>query len=216
MTYSEIKTACQTLYGNFVSSGGFVESDSGNPSELALLLHLMHGRIVGYPNEDFSFCQVTVTITSTGATTYNLKTLYPDFLTLIQVYGVNTNVEHQYYGNAEGNLTTLEGWTIKNGVLTFTGTVPSAGSTFKIQYKSQYLVESSAGVRKRYFTEEDDVSVLSEADTGVIIFGIGAYVNWKSDEASSEKRKETKDWFQEAWTNMLLRKEVSRPLTSFL
>lgn len=214
-TYSELKTIAQTLYGNSVGAGNFVESDSGSPSELAMLFHLIHGRIIGYPRE-WPFSKVVVTITATGASTYDLKTLYPDFLSLYQVFGINTNSEHEHYDNAEANITTIDGWTLRDGVLTFTGTIPASGSTFSIQYKSQYLVETAAGVRQKYFLTGTDVSVLSEADINVLVMGIGSYVNWKTDEVSQDKRRETKDWFQEAWTNMLLREDVSRPITSMI
>lgn len=214
-TYGELKTMAKTLYGNSVGAGNFIESDSGSPSQLAMFFHFIHSRIVGYPHT-FPFCKIIGTITSTGATEYNLGTLFPDFLSLYQVFEIDENQEHTHFGNSDGNTTTVDGWHLRNKMLIFTGTPPASGSTFKIQYKSQYLVESSAGVRKEFFEDEDDVSVLDIADVNVLIFGIGSYVNWNTDEVSKEKRLETKDWFQEAWTNLLLRGDVDKPVSSLL
>lgn len=214
ITYSEIKTAVQTLYGESIGSGSFIESDSGNPTELAMLLDFIHNRITGYPNE-WSFTTEETTIPVTGATSYDLKTLVPGFLSLIQVYGINSNEQHQFHSARQANITSFDGYTIKNGILTFTGQLPQS-STFKILFNTQYLVKDSSGTRKRFFTESDDESVLNYADFNVLIFGVGVYANWKVDEVSKEKRNEIKDWFKEAWTNMLLRTENTHPLDSML
>lgn len=215
MEYSELKTTCQTLYGNNLGSGSFVESDAGSPSELALLFHLIHGRIIGAPKR-WDFATIIGTITSTGASSYNLKTLFPGFLVLDQVFGLDANSESSYFGNMDANITPIDGWTLRNKQLTFTGAIPPAGTIIQIQYITQYLVEDAAGTRKKYFTEEDDVSVIDDADINVLIMGIGELIEWKTDEVSSQKRKDTHNWFQEAWNNLFLRSPVSKPLKSML
>lgn len=215
MLYSEIKTAVQAVFGSYVKNGGFVESDSGSPSELAVLLHMVHSRVVAYPRE-YDFLLVPETITSTGATSYNLKTLFPDLLSVSQIWGLDVNRPHTHVGRQDGNFTEIRGWYVKNKVLYFSGAVPTTGTIIKLDYKSQYMVLDSSGNRKKYFTEDDDESVLDEADINVLIMGLSNYVNWKVDEVSQNKRAETIDWFSEAWTNLTLRDDVSTPIDSLL
>lgn len=214
VTYEEIKTIVQTLYGDSIGAGSFIETDSGSPTELAILLNMVNNRISNYPRE-WPFTKATAIITVTGATSYDLKTLLPGFLSLYQVYGIDSNQEAESFSNAEGNITNQNGYTLKNGVLHFTGTLPQS-STFKIDYRTQYLVEDTNGNRKRYFEDSTDVSVLDYTDLDILTYGVGVYVNWKNDEVSKEKRAEVKDWFREAWTNMLLRSDEDRPLRSML
>lgn len=213
--FSTIKSILTTVYGTHVGAGNLVESDSGSPSELAMFLDFVHNRIVGTPVR-LPCCFVNVSITSTGASSYNLKTLYPDLLSVFQVYNVDQNASHHHFGPAEGNITPIGGWMVKNGVLYFTGAAPAAGSTFGLEYKSQFLVENSAGVRKRYFEDATDVSALPFAHENVLIFGFGEFVNWKADESSQEKRRKTETMYQEAWQNLMLHADTNLPIESFL
>lgn len=214
-TYATLKTVFQTIYGAYVGAGNFIESDSGTPTELAILLNLVHNRIMSAPNK-WPFAIETADITATGSTTYDLNTLLPGFRSIHQVYGIDTNAESEYFGNSQANITDREGWTIKNGQLIFTGTTPTSGTTFKVQYQSSYMVKDSSGVRKQYFTADDDVSVLNVADENVLFFGVGEFVQWKTDEVSRDKRREVKLWFSEAWENLRLRREVDVPVKSML
>ena len=216
MTWSEIKIAITTIYGQYVGSGKIIDdTDNGStPSPLAILVGLVHNRISGVPIE-LNCLKETGTITLTGATTYNLRTLLPGLKTVFQIYGINQNQEHPNYGNAEANITPLDGWTVRGDSLVFTGVAPTSG-TVTIQYKSKYMVKNSAGTRQLYFLAEDDYSVLDDDDSNVLIFGVGEFLNWYSDSESQDRRKEVKDWFKEAWENLMLSNKVSRSLDSML
>ena len=216
MTWAEIKTMCQTIYGQYVGTGKLIDDsngDSSNPSSLALLLHLVNNRIASYPNE-FNFLRETGTISLTGATTYNLKTLFPDLKNVYQVYGITSYQEHNYYPNSEANITPLDGYTVKDNSLIFTGSAPTG--TASIQYKSKYMVKSSAGVRKMYFLDDDDYSVLDDSDINALIFGLVDFINWQSDSETGERKKEIKGWYTEAFNNLILNNKQSKQLNSLL
>lgn len=150
MTWEEIKLAIQTIYGQYVGSGKLIDdTDNGStPSALAILVNLVHNRVVGYPAE-LNCLKETGTITLTGASSSNLKTLLPSLKSVYQVYGINDNQEQEPMGNLEANITPLSGWTIKGDSLIFSGTAPSGTAT--LQYKSKYMVKDSTGTRQQYF-----------------------------------------------------------------
>lgn len=204
MAWSEIQTVAQYLYGPYIGSGGFIGT-TGSPTELAYLMQLVMNRITSYPH-DFPFLKRTGTITLTGATSYDLRTLIPDFRSSWQMYGVNPNQEHPYLSNDVANITPAVGYTIKGTTITFTGNIASSG-TATIQYKSMWMVLSSGGTRKLNFTDDSDTTVLDDADINVLLFGLGQFVNWKSDTQSKERRADINAWFNEAWTNLILHNE---------
>lgn len=213
MIYGDIKNICANLYTSYVGNS-FIETSAGSPTEFALYLQFVNNRIASYA-QDFEFCKETGSVTLTGATSYNLKTLYPDFLTMYQGYGVNQNQEHPYYPNYIANVTPAEGFTLKGSLLIPTGNSPATG-TFNFQYKSQYLVKDSQGVRKLNFTDDTDVSVLDDADINILIFGVGSYISWKADVASAQRKQEIKDWYQEAFNNLILRNQHTNQTHSVL
>ena len=198
-TWSDIKTVCQTIYSRYVNKG-FIEMSSGSPTELAILVDLVHGQILDQPFE-WDFLKEIGTITATGATTYDLKTLFPDFHSIYQVFGINDNQDHPFSPNYEANIVPADSWTIRGNTLVFTGNAPSSG-TFKIQYKSKYLVKNSAGTRKQYLEDDADYSVVSSRN--VLIYGVGEFVEWKADEASDRKQNFVHDKFVVALNNLLL------------
>ena len=198
-TWSDIKTICQTIYARYVNKG-FIEMLSGNPTELAILIDLIHGQILDQPFE-WNFCKEIGTITATGATTYDLATLFPDFHSIYQVYGINDNQDHPFAPNYEANIVPADGWSIRGNTLVFTGTAPASG-TFKIQYKSKYLVKSAAGVRQQYLTDDTDYSVVPSRN--LLIYGVGEHVEWKADEASDRKQQFVNKKFEVALNNLLL------------
>lgn len=199
MTWEQIKILCQTFYSQYVGSSLLIDPDSGSPSQLALFLDLVHNKIANYP-QDFEFTKVTSTITLTGASSYNLKTLFPDLISVYQIYGIYDNSEHEFLPNNIANITSGDGYTIKGKTLYFTGTAPTSG-TAKIQYKSKYLVEDSSGNRKRYFENDDDISVLDNPN--LLIFGLGEFIDNKSDSKDKGNRDNISKWFQEAWTELI-------------
>lgn len=213
MTWADLQTLLTYLYGPYVGND-FINSSSGSPTELALLCQLANNRIATMPAVELECLKITSTITLTGATFYNLKTLFPDLRSVYQIYGINSNMDHPYRPNYESNVTPLEGWTVKGKTLYFTGNAPTG--TANIQYKSQYLVESASGTRKLNFTADDDISVLDEADINALVFGVGEFVNWRVDTASQERKAEIKLWFKEAITNLGLTNVASHQLTSMI
>lgn len=170
-----------------------------------MMLFLIGNRVAAYP-KDWDFLKVNGTVTLTGATSYNLKTLLTGYLGLYQVYGIISNAEVTYSANNVANITSAPVYTIKNGILTFSGTAPASG-TLRVQYRSQFMVEDSSGTRKKYFENSEDVSVLPDADLNVLIFGVGEYVEWKRDTTSEEKKAQVKGWFNDAWDNLFTRDE---------
>lgn len=208
MLYSALKTQAQTLYGNYIGKG-FVEPDTGSPTELATYFDLVHTQIASYPHE-WPFLKITGTLTLTGASSYDLSTEFPDLGTVFQVYGISSNQEHEYFANDIANLTPLDGWTMKGKTLIFTGNSPTGTAT--IQYKSQYLVEDSSGSRQQYFSNDDDVSVLGAAHIGVLLFGIGEFVQWKADTKSKYRRDLISGKFDQAWSNLLDENEMSNQI----
>lgn len=212
MTYGELSLAAAALYGQYVTK--FVNATSGSPTELAILLRMVHNRIAAYPCE-FEFLKETGTITMNGASSYNLRTLFPDFRSLYQLFNVNQNQEHPFVPNYEANVIPADSYSIRGTTLYFAGTLPASG-TPGIQYKSQWLVKNAAGVRQRDFLAEDDVSVLDDADTNVLLFGLGDYVQWKADVKSQDRKLQVAAWFKEAFDNMTSQNVMSHQLTSML
>lgn len=215
MTWEQIKQTIQVIYSPYVGAGKLIDdTDDGlSPSQLSLLVNLVHGRISSFPI-DFEFCKETGTLPLTGASSYNLATLFPGFKTIFQVYGINQYQEHQFYGNGEANITPLDGWTMKGKTLVFTGTPPTG--TAQVQFKSSFMVKNSSGTRQQYFLAEDDVSVLDDDSVGFIIFGLGDYINWSSDTENQDRKAEVKDWFKEAMNNLVLNNGNSKSLDSML
>lgn len=215
MTWEEIKLAIQTIYGQYVGSGKLIDdTDNGStPSALAILVNLVHNRVVGYPAE-LNCLKETGTITLTGASSYNLKTLLPSLKSVYQVYGINDNQEQEPMGNLEANITPLSGWTIKGDSLIFSGTAPSGTAT--LQYKSKYMVKDSTGTRQQYFLADADYTVLDASDCNILIFGVGQFINWSSDEEAQNRKDQIKDWYNEAWTNLILHPSQTSQLHSLL
>lgn len=213
MNWTDLKTIIETLYPQYVGAGSLIEPTSGSPTNLAILLDLVHNRIANYPYE-WPFLKVTSTFTLTGATSYNLATLFPDLRSVYQIYGINTNQDEQYLSNKDGNIFPItNAYTLKDKTLYFTGNAPTSG-TATIQYKSKWMVKNAAGSRKKYFEDDDDVTILD--DENVLVFGVGTFVNWAADDASQERRKEVKEWFLEAWNNLLLHPEQTNQVNSML
>lgn len=217
MTWADIKETCQVIYPQYVGDGNLIDDSNGDENSatsLALLIHLVHSRIVGYPYE-FDFLKQDATITITGATSYDLSTEIPGFKSLYQVYGITENQASEYYSNAKANITPCSGYTIKGNVITFTGSVPTSG-TLMLQIKSSYMVKSSSGDRKKYFLADDDISVLNDADINVLIFGVGEFINWGADVAERDRKEEVRGWFTEARNNILLHNNQTNQVESML
>jgi len=213
MTWEQIQESIAVLYGQYVGAGGFVESSSGTPTALALLANLLHNRILNYP-QNFSFLKETTTFALTGATSYDLSVLFPDYRNLYQLFDANENKSFDFAPNYDANIIPLtDGYTVKGKILTFTGSFPTSG-TIGIQYKSKYMVKDSTGVRKKFFEDDSDVTVLD--DENLLIWGMGEYINWSADDSAKEKRQDVRGWFKEAWTNLFLDNENINQVGSML
>lgn len=217
MNWANLKQMITYEYGPYVGKG-FINKDSGSPTELAYKVHLVHCRIIAKPHE-WEFAKATGTITLTGATSYNLKTLFPDFVSLYQIWGINANQEHPFVPNSDANIVPADGWSLRGNTLFFSGNVPASGTLY-IQYKSSYMVESVAGVRQQFFTEDSDVSVLDDPDVPVLILGAGVYIRRKTDDPTGKGRSnrstDEKDELDQAITDMMLRPKMTRQLSTML
>ncbi len=209
--YSDIKTRFQTLFPQYVGKG-FIESDSGSPTELALLADLANNDIASFPYE-WEFLRQTGTITLTGATSYNLATLLPDLQSVYQIYGINQNQEHPVMSNYEANIASGDGWSLRDKTLYFTGNLPTTG-TITLQYKSKWMVKDSSGTRKQFFTNDSDVSALDDSDLPALLWGAGKYIELKGDNDKRLAFCEKK--FIEAFNNMLFRNGASNQLDTVL
>lgn len=199
-TYADIKAALAILYGPYVGNN-FISTDTGSPTDIAILLRLANNRILSKPIE-WPFQQETTTIALVGGQmTYDLRTNIPDVKSVYQLFGVNQNQEHPYRPNYEANIIPATGYTIRNKILVFTGNTPSSGN-FSVQYKSKWMVKNAAGARKQDFENEDDYSVLDDDNVNLLLWMVGEFVQWKADVASSERKKEVKDWLAEAYGDL--------------
>lgn len=216
MTWESIKLALSTIYSAYIGSGKLIDdTDNGStPSALAILVNLVNNRISSYPAE-LNCLKEVGTLTLTGATSYNLKTLLPDLKTVYQLYGINENQDQDFYGNLEGNITASDGYTVRGDSLIITGTAPTSG-TASIQYKSKYLVKNASGTRQQYFLADDDYSCLDDDDINVLVFGVGQFINWNSDSESQDRKKEINDWAKEAFLNLLLTNKHSKQVKTIL
>jgi hypothetical protein len=215
MLWSELKEVIGILFPAYIGSGKLIDdTDNGStPSALASLVNLVNNSISSYPLE-FNCLRETGTITLTGATTYNLKTLLPGLKTIYQVYGIDQYKDHSFFSNNDANITPIDGYTVRGDSLIFTGTAPSG--TVTIQYKSKYLVKNTAGTRQQYFLADTDYSCLDEDDINVLIFGVGKYINWNSDSESQERKEEVKAEYKDAFNNLILNNKQSNQLQSLL
>lgn len=215
MNWQMLKLIVQSVYGQYVSSGNLIDPDTGSPSALALLFHLVHSEIVGMPNE-FPFLKADGSLTLTGTLTYLLTTSSPDLKNVYQVYGIYDNQAAVYVPNSDINVIPQDNtYSLKGKTICFAGNAPTSG-TLNYQYKSMYMVKDASGNRKEFFENDTDVSVLDSSQINALIFGIGKYINWASDEAAQEKRKDVKEWSAQAMEALVLVQEQTNQLTTLL
>ena len=217
MTWENIKAQLIILYSKYAGTNGFIETESGNPTDLAMLVDLVHQQINSNPgNPDYFKRKVGQTVTLTGATSYDLRTLFPDYMGIYQVYGINDYEEQVNVSQGTNNLLRHnESYSVTNGVLYLAEGYPSTG-TLKIDYKSAYMVEDSSGNRKQFFTDVTDVSVLLPNHIWVLLLGVGQYVNWKADNASKAQRDFVHTQFAIAEQSLFLHQEQENSIGNFL
>lgn len=61
-----------------------------------------------------------------------------------------------------------------------------------------------------------DYTVLDASDCNILIFGVGQFINWSSDEEAQNRKDQIKDWYNEAWTNLILHSSQTSQLHSLL
>jgi len=182
MDYAAIKNFLQVRSPQALT-GGIVNTTSGSPiSEIAMFLHLTNMEIALNPHK-FSFLLREATINLTGATDYNLRTLIPDLAMVYQLsspdngqpqVGYSPLNEFNILSFSGGPRATLIGKTLRLGEGFSSGTLV-------IPYYSNYLVQDVAGVRKLYFEDDDDESILSEELMPVLMEGAMRFVYAKEN-----------------------------------
>lgn len=213
VTWSTIKSTLSTLYGEYFGSGGFVESEAGSPSEAAILCNLVHQQIVTIP-QDFEFLKRDVTLSLTGATSYNIRTSYPDYAGTYQIYGLNNRQDEAFISNRDANIGLYNnGYTLKNGVLYWSNFLPQTG-TLNLQIKSSYMVKDSSGTRKTFFSADDDVTVLPFEFVPILYHGVGQFINWRTDEASKQRKEFVDQQFATYMENLRNNHEQTQILIS--
>ena len=217
MNWGDIKPQLILLYSKYVKNNGFVEPDSGSPTELDLLVNLVCQQLSSSPGmPQYYKRKVGATVTLTGASEINLKALFPDYTGIYQVYGINDYVSQTNVSQSDRNiLLENQGYSVNNGILYISNGYPTTG-TLKIDYRSGYMVEDSAGNRKQYFENDTDVSVLLPDHNWALLTGVGPYVNWKADNASKAQRDFIQTQFIIAQETMFLYNEQSESIGNFL
>lgn len=177
MTWSEIKSYLSNMnpesFDKYVNNN---DTGTATPSELARYARMVNYLISGYSHK-FSWAIREYSLTLTGATSYNLGTLIPDLSMVYRPYGTAFGGNEPSYSkpsefNIEsgGQIFTIVGKTLKMK------NSPSSG-TLTIPYYSNYLVETSGGTRQKDFLAENDVSVIPDTHTPMLLEGIQEYID---------------------------------------
>lgn len=217
MTWESLQNQALILYGKYVGSNSFVESDSGSPSDLALLFDMVNQEIAANPGmPEYFKRKVGAEITLTGASTIDLRSEFPDYCGFYQFYGINEYRDQLNVSQSERNiLRENQGYTVNNGILYLSDGFPTSG-TYKIDYRSSYMVENSSGVRKEFFENDTDVSVLLPIHKRALLMGVGKYVNWKADNASKAQRNFILAEAAVAMETLFLHQEQEESIKDFL
>lgn len=217
MNWEALKSTLIVLYGKFVKNNGFVEPDSGSPTELAILVDMVHQEIASNPGmPDYFKRKIGAEITLTGASSIDLRALFPDYCGFYQLYGVNEYREQINVSQGDRNiLLENQGYSVNNGILYLSDGFPTSG-TMKIDYRSAWLVEDANGNRKQYFEDDTDVSVLLPNHLFVLQMGVGAYVNWKTDQKSKAQRDFVLGKAAVAMESLFLHTEQDKSINSFI
>lgn len=185
MTWSDIKQ----FFSKFTpaQTSGIIETTSGTPTELALYARLTNNKIAGQPHK-FSWMLREYTLTLTGASSYDLKTLIPGFVRARVVTGSGLpNGIASYVSDVDLYRRTYgqHTFTIQNGVLKF-DTPPTSG-TLVIPYYTSYLVKASDGTYKQDFSTDTDVSVIPDQHIDLLLEGIETYFRRKESKSNYTK-----------------------------
>lgn len=158
MTWAELKVFFSNMAPQAIS--GIIQATSGSPTELALYIRMGNNRLASIPHK-FSWLLRDYTLTLTGASEYNLRTLIPDLVRVRYVTGsaLPNNVATYVSGGDFYRRVFGSGvMTIQNNILKF-DTPPTSG-TLTIPYYSNYLVVDDSGVRKLDFVDDTDASII--------------------------------------------------------
>lgn len=219
MTYSDIQGLLASMRPS--ASSGFI-STSGTTSELAFYLRMVNSKLCGKAHR-FSWTMREYSLTLTGATDYDLRTLIPDLIEIYQVKGDSVpGYEMGFRDLREYNLSvggvefTIMGSTlrIKNGASTGTLVIP---------YYSNYLVVSNSGTRQLDFSDGDDEWLGPPHLEPMLIEGVLSYFDRKEKEPIFTQkyimwdgRVADLDPFQILyWDAVQADKQVTKPLYDF-
>lgn len=147
-------------------------------TELVQYARMTNNNVAGHPYK-FSFLLKEGSISLTGATTYDLKTLIPD---LSQVYLVKTTEGRtpyqrpsEYYSKDLGQTS----MTVINNVIHFNN--PPASGTLTIPYFTKYLVkDGTTHAAKLDFVEDDDYSIIPDQFSNVLVEGMMRFI-WRRE-----------------------------------
>lgn len=186
MTWSEIKTTAQSIVPAELK--GFVNYQSGSVTELALYCRMIHNRISGHPHK-CSFLLREYTLTLTGASSYNLRTLIPDLVRLyMPPHGSNVpDREVPYQGYRDYSIDTGNNTRMTLFGKTMMLTAGGVTGTLTIPYYSSYLVESAAGTRKKDLTDDTDFSIIPNEHENVLIEGIVEFAKRKTKNPQNQR-----------------------------
>lgn len=185
MTYGNIKSLLSAMAPDAFK--GLVNVDSGSPTELALYARVTNSEIAANPHK-FSWALREYTLTLTGATEYNLKTLIPDLVAIYQIYGDSAPGREapaqslrEYNRTLGGNIR----FSVIGNTLKLTG---ATSGTLKIPYYSNYLVlDNDGSTRKLNFVDDDDTSVIPEQHVMTLVEGIMRFVDRKKKSGTYTK-----------------------------
>lgn len=167
----------------------------------------------------YGFQERSGTITLTGASSYDLATLFPDFKQLITLtYSPSTTsmpMEFEYRNLKDFEITRdAYAFTIQ-GSSTLRLYAPSVGSltgTIGIDYYSRYLALTGGTTRAEYPTGDTDTFVIPERYIDMIVEGL-LMLGFRKDRSHREDYSDAKDMFERRLREMALSEpiRVSKP-----
>lgn len=179
MTYTELQTILSSMMP--AASQGFISSP-----ELKYYARMTNMQIAGGPHK-FTWMIREYSLTLTGATEYDLSTLIPDLICILQPHGTSVpGYEIGFQSPREFSMQVGSvAFTIVGGLLRIQNG-PTTG-TLTIPYFSNYLVKSAGGTRQLDFTDGTDISVVPNHATQLLLEGILRFYYRKEKEPVYEE-----------------------------
>lgn len=191
-TWGQIKSTLTGITPQAMS-GKIVEKDSGTPTELELYARITMNEIAGNSHK-FSWVLREHTLTLTSATSYDLLNEIADFTQIYQIHGDSLpNNESPYQPLKEFNVDSGGvKFTIQGRNLLFANP-PTAGSTVKIPYYSNFLViDKDDSSRKMDFEDDDDRTIIPDEHIPMLTEGIMRFIQRKMNAGKKDAREYTR------------------------